>query len=369
MPKCRLTVNGRVIEAQIGETLLEAALRGRMIIPQDCCTGQCSTCRVSVTAGSVDDVGTRVNNTVLSCCSLLEGDASITYDEVPALVKRAGEVIAIRNISPEIYELQVQLSEALTYLPGQYVNLSFSGFPGRDYSPTVLENGTQDPHLLVFHIKRYENGLVSSAIGSNIRVGLKVRVQGPYGHAFYRKNQGRLVLIASGTGWAPIWSVAQAAINAEPTREMIIITGARNATNLYMGNSLLWLAERGVREITLCASGTGFGGMVKKGRPTDFIPDLQINDVIYAAGAPAMVKSVETLASSKGITVYADPFTPASTGLSIMNRIKQMMNGQMFNPLSPRVKGAIYAGKAQSLPTPKTTVIRPHVEERARQSR
>lgn len=335
-------MNGRAIQAKVGETLLQAALRNNMVLPQECCTGQCGTCRVSVTSGSVDDVNTRINNTVLGCCALLEGDATITYDEVPTHVKRTGKVIAINPISPEIYEIQIKLTQILNYLPGQYVNLTFNGFPGRDYSPTIFEDGTQDPLTLVFQIKRYEKGLVSSAIDSTIRIGHKLQLKGPFGQAFYRQGKGRLVLIASGTGWAPMWSIAQAAKQAEPMREIHIIIGARNAANLYMGNSLLWLAKHGVQNITICASGEGFGGLIQKGRPTDFIPELHSGDIIHAAGTPAMVKAVEILASNKGITLYADPFTASSNGLSMMNRLQKVIRGAKFNPLSPKIENAIY---------------------------
>jgi NAD(P)H-flavin reductase/ferredoxin len=370
MSKCTLTVNGRDIQANVGETLLEAALRGRVVIPQDCCTGQCNTCRVKVHAGAVDDQGTAVNDTCLGCTATLLGSAVISFDEVPALVKRAGVIEAIRPISPEIFEVRVRVATPLDYLPGQYVNLAFNGYPGRDYSPTVFENGTFDPHVMVFQIKRYEGGLISTAIGNKINVGHKVTVKGPYGHAFYREGEGRLVLVASGTGWAPIWAVAREAKLRDPMRDIVLVVGARHAANLYMGNSLLWLAERGVRTMSVCASGLGFGGVVKKGRPTDFMPALRSDDVVYAAGVPSMVNAVAKLAEAAGAECYMDAFTMSSTGLSVINRIQQAMSGTNKTPLSPRVEGAIYTGgQRKTAPTYQPTTSRPRQEERDRMAR
>jgi 3-phenylpropionate/trans-cinnamate dioxygenase ferredoxin reductase subunit len=335
--KCTLTVNGQMIEASRGETLLDAALRGRVIIPQDCCTGQCNTCRVQVLSGEVDDQGTAINDMVLGCCSTLEGDAAIIFDPVPQVVKRNGEISSIRYISPEIMEVLLQMPENFEYLAGQYVNLSFAGFPGRDYSPTAFENGDYDPRTLVFHIKRYEGGLISTAFNSKIKVGHKVKVTGPYGHAFYREGQGRLILVSSGTGFAPIWSVAREAILSNPNREIMLVVGTRHAANLYMGQSLIWLAEQGVKNITICASGSGFGGVVQKGRPTYFIPDLRKGDIVYAAGTPEMVTAVTKMAESANVTVYADPFTMNHTGLSVFNRIVQAIHmPSIGDVLSPR---------------------------------
>jgi NAD(P)H-flavin reductase/ferredoxin len=322
---CILTVNGVSIPANRGETLLDAALRGRVVIPQDCCTGQCNTCRVQVLSGAVDDQGTAINDMVLGCTATLEGDAVIVFDEVPAVVKRNGVVSSLRAISPEIWEVLVSLDAPLEYLAGQYVGLTFAGFPSRDYSVTVYEDATYDPLTLVFQIKRYEGGLISSAIGEKITTGHKVKVSGPNGHAFFREGEGRLVLVGAGTGWAPIWAVAREAKIANPDREIAIVIGASHAANLYMGNSLLWLAEHGVKDMVVCASRSGFGGVVKKGRPTDFIPALKKGDMVYACGVPEMVDAVVKIASNAGVTCYADPFTLSSKGLTVFNRITQAM--------------------------------------------
>src|SRR5688500_13577581 len=106
-----------------------------IVIPHDCCTGQCSTCRVRVYDGEVDDQRSRERDTVLACQAMVSGDAIIEFDEVPLPVKRSGTVTTMTLISPDIYEVVVTLSKPLTHLPGQYVKLAFAGFPSRDYSP------------------------------------------------------------------------------------------------------------------------------------------------------------------------------------------------------------------------------------------
>jgi len=77
-----LLINGRRIKASPGDTLLDAGLANRIVIPHDCCTGQCSTCRVRVYDGDVDDEGTREGDTVLACQATVSGNAVIEFDEV-----------------------------------------------------------------------------------------------------------------------------------------------------------------------------------------------------------------------------------------------------------------------------------------------
>ena len=249
-----------------------------------------------VVSGDVDAQGTRRWRLVRACQATIEGDAEILFDEVPVPAKRQGTLAAMRWLSHEVAEVVVRLNSPFTYLPGQYVKAAFAGFPSRDYSPTAYLDGGLDDTELVFHIKRYEGGVVSAALGHTIRLGHKVTVNGPYGHAFYREAASRLVLVASGTGWAPIWSVARAARLAEPEREIVVIAGARDPRNLYMGQSVDWLSASGVRDIVLTASGNEGGDGIRFGRPTEFLPELTLADTVYAAGAPAMVDAVKLLA-------------------------------------------------------------------------
>ena len=99
-------------------------------------------------------------------------------------------------------------------------------------------------HLLHFHIRQLPNGRVSSALGDSIRVGHRVRLTGPFGSSFFRPDQsGRTVLVASGTGFAPMWSVAMAAITERPQRELVFVVTARNLRAFYAHEALGYLAQ------------------------------------------------------------------------------------------------------------------------------
>jgi NAD(P)H-flavin reductase/ferredoxin len=341
--KCTLTVNGRRLRASIGDTLVEAGLASKMLIPHDCCSGQCDTCKVRVVSGSVDDQGTLDGGTVLACQATIEGDAEIIFEEVPVPAKRAGTVTAIRPFSPEILEVVVGLNSPFPYFSGQYMKVAFAGYPSRDYSPTAYLDGALDQTELVFHVKRYEGGLVSSALGHAIGIGHKAAINGPYGHAFYRPGPSRLILVASGTGWAPIWSVARAARIGEPDREIVVIAAARDPRNLYMRPALNWLSAHGISDIILTATGERAGGDIRFGRPTEFLPTITASDLVYAAGAPEMVDAIKHIATLCGAECHADPFTVSPNAGSMLDRLRRAMRAptaaSSTNPLSPRPVG------------------------------
>lgn len=156
--KCELVVNGKRITAHIGDTILNAALVSRIVIPHDCNTGQCETCRIRVYAGEVDDQGTRRGETVLACQATVAGGAVIEFDEVPSPSKRAGTVASVAKLTPDVFAVTLRLDKAFTYLPGQYVKVSFAGYPVRDYSPTLPADGITDLNTLLFHIRREPGG-------------------------------------------------------------------------------------------------------------------------------------------------------------------------------------------------------------------
>ena len=323
----RLTINGKTISAPTGTTLIEAGLQGGIVVPQDCCTGQCGTCRVDVLSGAVDAAGTEERGSVLACQARLTGDAEIRYELVPTVMKTAGTVTSVRDLAGEIVEVIVEVTKSVPYLPGQYVKVEFAGFPARDYSPTLTLDGLREINQLVFHIRRMEDGIVSSALGSGIKPGRKVKVRGPFGHAFLRHGEGRIVLVSTGTGFAPVWSIAVAARLGQPHRPVSLVASTRDPRNLYMRPAVDWLVKQGVSDITLTASGANPLPPARHGRALSFLPSLNASDTVYACGAPEMVNEVKRIALAAGAQCYADPFLPSGGDLPLGMRIKRFFTG------------------------------------------
>ena len=163
---------------------------------------------------------------------------------MPDQVSVSGRVANIVRLAPDVVGVDVELPKPLRYLPGQYCKLQFRGFPARSYSPTYpLEGTSRSIACCTFTSGKVSDGTVSSALGRNIRVGHRVKVTGPFGSAFLRPNHaGSIVLVASGTGFAPMWSIAVAAIMERPQREMVFVVAARKLQSLYMHSALCRLA-------------------------------------------------------------------------------------------------------------------------------
>lgn len=313
---CKVTVNDEPYLANCGELLLDWALINGVDLPHDCRAGVCGACRVRLVEGTVYGGHTSGDEMIHACQARIVSDLAIATEATPDPVVRAARVAGINRLAPDVMGVDVELPEPLDTLPGQYCKLQFRGFPARSYSPTYPLEGSSRERLLHFHVRVLTGGTVSSALGHSIRAGHRVKLTGPYGSAFFREGHpGRIVLVASGTGFAPMWSVAVAAIMERPQRELVFIVSARNIRALYMHAALCRLALfPNVTIIPLVSEPQDVSRAVRKGRPTEHLPPLTPDDVVYAAGAPAMTDSVARMARAAGARCYTDPFV-AETSL------------------------------------------------------
>jgi NAD(P)H-flavin reductase/ferredoxin len=311
----RVTVNGELFQANCGDLLLDAALLNGIDIPYDCRAGYCGTCRVRLLDGLVLGGQTTDPESVLACQCRVISDLSVALEDVPEIATLAGRVVDLVPLAHDIEEVCIELSHPPQHLPGQHYKVEFRGFPPRSYSPTIPIEGPAQDRIVRFHVRRLSNGHVSSALGQTIRRRHRAKLTGPFGSAYLRPHHpDRLVLVAGGTGFAPLWSIADAAMRERPERELVFVVGARTLASLYMIPALCHLARyRNVTIIPVVTEQQSTSRIVRQGRQTDHLPALCARDLVYAAGAPAMVDSVARIATAATARCYADAFESQAT--------------------------------------------------------
>lgn len=252
----------------------------------------------------------------------VRGSLSITFAPPPAKLEPIGSapplrvssrIVQSRDLARNIVEVTIALDEPIRLLPGQYCRFSFAGLPFRQFSPTAALGAIREDGYLRLHIKRVRGGHVTPHLGKTIKAGHQVEIEGPYGRAFVSPPpHTRLVLVGSGTGFAPIWAIAAAALRETPSRPIILAGAAPTLDTFYMAPALE-LARRypnvsilaAVDEIT--APWHGF----MPGPLTAHLPRLSSDDVVYAAGGHALVGAAGKAAAVAGATFHADPLEPA----------------------------------------------------------
>jgi NAD(P)H-flavin reductase len=334
---CKVTLNNETFLANCGDLLLDSALMNGIDLPHDCRSGICGACSVRLVDGKVFGGQEHGDDMIHACQARVVSDLEIVTEPVPEQVSLPGRVARMVRLAPDVIGVDVELQKPLHYLPGQYCKLQFRGFPERSYSPTYPLEGRPDPSLMHFHIRRLSDGTVSSALGREIGIGHRVKLTGPLGTAFLRPNHaGSIVLVASGTGFAPMWSIAVAAIMERPQRELIFIVAARKLQSLYMHSALCRLALfPSVAIILVVSEPQNVSPAIRIGRPTDHLPNLSTNDVVYTSGAPAMTEAVAKIARAAGAKCYTDPFVASSRSddpATVVRRLTGWLNNPRSGP-------------------------------------
>jgi NAD(P)H-flavin reductase/ferredoxin len=343
---CQVTLNGKSFPGKCGDVLLDAALINGVELPHDCRSGICGACRVRLVKGQVFGGRDEDDEMIHACQARIVSDIELEAERVPDHVSTSARVVAITRLSPDVFGVDIEVQRPLHQFPGQFCKVQFFGFPARNYSPTYPLEGRPKKNLLHFHIRQFPDGVVSSELGKTIRVGHRVRVSGPFGHAFHRPNHpGGTVLVSSGTGFAPMWSVAVAAIMERPEREMIFVVAARKVHSLYMHAALCRLALfPNVTIIPTVSEPQNVSPVIRTGRPTDHLPNLSSDDMVYVSGAPAMTAAVARLAKAAGARCFTDPFAsnaPSQGQSPLVRSLGRLARspGRAFSGIASRLAG------------------------------
>ena len=351
----QITINGSSFLARRGELLLDAALSNGIDLPYDCRAGHCGTCCVRLVSGEVRGGEGAAPGIVHPCQCRIVGDAVIESGQPSGVRTVEGVLSSLLPLSPEVMEVGIRTDRALPYHGGQYAQVRFKGYPSRSFSITHPLRGDPCSRSVWFHVRRMNDGRVTSALGRRIKPGHRVKLTAPYGSAHFRPNQDcRLILVATNTGFAPIWSIAVAALRENPQRRIMIIAGGRTIESLYMGPALVRLASfSNVLVVPVCSTAQTLTTAVKPGRPTDYLPRLLPTDVLYACGAPAMVESVKSIAARVGAVCYADPFLPTTDDTvkkGVLTRAKGWLAVPVRRPMGQLALGRSRNWQEQQLP-------------------
>jgi CDP-4-dehydro-6-deoxyglucose reductase, E3 len=320
-------------ECEPNETLLNSALRAGVILPYGCKDGACGSCKADLLEGIVD-YGTyqqramseeeRIRGKVLTCCAKPLGPIQIKVRELSGLGDIPIKKMPCRLQSIDkpiddvaILKLQLPANEVLQFKAGQYIEFILRDGTRRSYS---MANAPFQEEGLELHIRHMPGGVFTDHVFGAMKVREILRFEGPMGTFFLREDSDKpAVLLASGTGFAPIKSILMQAFHKQSKRKFVLYWGARKRADIYMMSLIeQWaLQHENLTFVPVLSDATpdckweGRLGFVHHAVMQD-IPDLS-NHQVYACGAPVMVESAKKDFIEKcGLPedeFYADSFT------------------------------------------------------------
>lgn len=324
--KIEIQPSGISFCADESETILDAALNSDIIIGHSCKNGSCGACKTKLISGEIEYVkqpalteNEIAQGVILTCCSKPKTDITLNTTYHPELkniqpktfISKVNEIIIDNNSEVAVLKLRLPPNAALNYLPGQYIDLLLNG-QRRSYS---IANAPTD--FVELHIRNVAQGLFSQIIFNELKLQQVLRFEGPYGTFFVRNDERPLILLAGGTGFAPVKAIVEQLLKTNDSRPVYIYWGMPTQKHFYSTLPDDWAKQYShicfVPVVSnVDPSWTGRTGLVHKAVLED-INDLSLFS-IYACGSPAMISAAHQDFLQQGMVedyFYSDAFVPS----------------------------------------------------------
>ena len=317
--------------------MLDAALAAGIVLPYSCRSGACSTCKAKVLSGSVEAGASPAQilsadeieaGFTLLCQARATSDLVIESRELRLasdiqIRKIPSRVTAIQRPTSDVALLTLQLpaTETFRFYAGQYIEVILKDGKRRSYS---MANAPHAAASLELHVRHLSGGLFTDHVFGAGATAMKereiLRLEGPFGSFFLREDsQLPIVMLASGTGFAPIKAIVEHMVHEKISRPITLYWGGRRPSDLYMNELVEQWAKTipDFKYVPVISDAlpedhwAGRTGFVHRAVMQDF-PDLSGHQV-YACGAPIVVDSArrEFVATCKlpEDAFFADSFT------------------------------------------------------------
>ena len=310
------------IQFQSEEYILNDALKQNVSLEHSCKTGECGTCSAQIISGEIENEKGEVahkGDFILTCQSKARTNATLKVNYYPQLSSFKLQTLPCKIASFEyvtddivVIKLRFPPSATFNFLPGQYVDLIFKGIK-RSYS---IANAQQLSSGIELHIRKVPNGKMSDVIFSDIKENELMRIEGPKGTFFIRKDDKPLILLAGGTGIAPVKAMLENLIETNDKREVFIYWGMNFINSFYLTALSALSTKNSNIHYTPVLSGNeqwqGRMGLVHQAVCDDF--DSLKEYQVYACGSPLMINAAMEFFLLKGLcedAFFSDAFTAA----------------------------------------------------------
>ena len=303
--------SGRQFDCAPQQTILKAGLNVGAGLPFSCRSGVCRSCRGRVVMGQVNpgnvhpaylDEQERAQGYAHLCQARPLSDCTIEVDEYDTSLSHPVQhlpvrVMSIDRVAPDVIVVTLGLppNEPLRFHAGQYLDIVLDQDLRRSYSiaNAPAADGVRQIQL---HLRHMRGGIFTDRAFSTLKPREMLRIEAPLGQFFLDgKSDKPVILLASGTGFAPIKAMVEQSITQNSSRPMHIYWGGRKRTDLYL-NELAgqWARDHAhIRYTPVLSNATtecdwqGRDGFVHRAVMQDY-PSLE-NHQVYACGAPVMI--------------------------------------------------------------------------------
>lgn len=327
--KCKININGqKEIEIDGGNTLL-ASLQGQNIfIPSSCGSkGSCGLCKVKVIEGGGDILPTESailskremqSNIRLACQIKVRDDIQIELPDwilnLKPRIAQVGEILDL-NYDTKLIRLSVADEEAMEFTPGQYIQIKV---PQTDQYRAYSIASRPGDKFLDLIIRQVPGGVCTTYVHEQLKTGEDLEFLGPCGDfKFNTASQKEVILIAGGSGLAPMRSILQTVFAQRVERKFTLFFGAVTKSDLYIIDEIEgWKKTHDNFKFIPALSNPAHHDIWngEKGLITEVVERHikdAINKEVYLCGSPAMIDAALAVLKKIGFSdddIHCDRF-------------------------------------------------------------
>jgi len=153
----------------------------------------------------------------------------------------------VERLTPEAVcislDVPLDLKQEFVFEPGQYITVKFD-INGAEQRRSYSICSSLNEKRLRIGVKKVEQGIVSSYINDQVKMGQIINVMGPQGRFTPKQGESKLLLLASGSGITPCLSIAKSLLENEMHSEITLVYGNRSRLSMMFRNELSRLKDK-----------------------------------------------------------------------------------------------------------------------------
>lgn len=316
--------NNKTYTCEENTSLLQAALDSGIALEYSCLNARCSSCRVKILEGEVENLQDeqvltaeeKAAGYVLSCNVVPRSEVVLDVEDLGVTLPKPQvtpcKINSITAVAPHIAEVVLRLPPKVDFqfLAGQYIDIIRNG-QKRSYS---ISHSQCEANELRLFIRNYEGGLFSQYWFNEAKANDLLRMEGPLGTFFYRSNPAceEIVLLATGTGIAPIKAILdqwQQQPEQVKGKKIWLLWGGRKKEDLFWQPKTTLTNFTYIPVLTREDEWQGAKGYVQEIALQQPIHWQKAQ--VYACGSEVMIQSAQKLLTQQGLkeeNFFSDAF-------------------------------------------------------------
>ncbi|MCK4706977.1 MAG: 2Fe-2S iron-sulfur cluster binding domain-containing protein [Gammaproteobacteria bacterium] len=324
---------------EANQTVLDAALQQGVTISYGCKNGLCGSCKGSLIAGEItypdgqpDGISAAEisSNEALFCkatpltdlsikVKVIQQQPNIEVKKLPAKVKE------IEHLSEDVIQMILQLPaiEPFEFKAGQWIYFVLKDGRKRAFS---IANSPNDKNELELQIRHAFGGVFTDFVFNNLKAGALLQIEGPHGTFFYQQDNCPILLVAGGTGFAPIKGILEEMLEQQPKQSIHLFWGLRTKKDLYLQDLIKnWTEKFNISYTPVLSEpekGSDWEGKTGYVHQAVLEEYPQLSEyAVYMAGPPQMIQSCQDSFVQAGLDsnkLYFDSFDYSTDAIDAM---------------------------------------------------